>query len=201
MQGVYGERMQRNCRNIGYELDTFFNMIVRAFPVSYKLASVVVNYLLRDQLTRCVVLDTALQNLDRQRILGDAIEPASGAVGRFLGGLFTTYASTGGRFGRFARTEPRRWGYIGSNFVLASFGALIRLAIESRRTGGVTVADIAIVLLTGRAAVSFSNDEWIAIYRAVQQCSIEIDVEDQESFRQFFNTLNRFFEDVRRSEQ
>lgn len=200
MQGVYGERMQRNCQDLSTRLYVMLNLATRGFPMSYKLASVVVDYLLHDRLTRCTNLNIALQNLDRGRIVGGAVDVGSAAVGRFIGGSFTAYVTTGGRFGRSILTGRQRLGPIAANFLLASFGALIRLAIETRGVG-VTVADMAIAIFTGRAAAAFNNDQWATIVRAVQQCSLQIDAQDQESFRELFNTMNQFHEDILRSVQ
>ena len=200
MQGVYGPRMQASCQRISRQLDTMMDLAVRGFPLSYRLTSVVVKYLLRDELTRCASLDATLQRFDRMRILGGAVNLASAFAGRYAGGVFTLYASTGGRFGRNARTGAVRYGYIFSNLLLASTGSLVKLAIETRGVG-VTVADMAIVMLTGRAGAAFTSDEWVAIYRGVEECALTIDLSDQEAYRLLNQALVEYHDEVRRSVQ
>lgn len=157
---------------------------------------VVANYLSRNQLTGCAALDAALQRIDRQRVVGGTVDAIGGVAGRYVGGLFTLYVSTGGRFGEFARKGPRRYGYLMSNLMLASLGALLRLATKTGAIG-VTVADMAVVMLTGRAGAAFGNDQWVGIVRALQRCSLTVDAEDQESYRRLYHTLDLFSQEVR----
>lgn len=55
-------------------------------------------------------------------------------IGRFTGGTFTDFASTGGRFGakRLSKTEKRIRGY--TNFGIASYGAAIKALAEEHKT-------------------------------------------------------------------
>lgn len=199
LHGVYGSRMQENCARIGIRLELFYNLALQGFPAGYRYSSVVLNYLVHNQLPGCVALDVALQQIDRSRVLGDAIDLGSHMAGRMAGGLFTNYASTGGRFGQRLRSGPARYGMVPLNLILASLGALIRLAIASFNAPGFTVADIALAILTGRVGSFLSNDQWVAIYRGMQTCDLVIDSTDQEAYRQLYNSLRQFHEDVRQS--
>lgn len=67
-------------------------------------------------------------------------------VGRMLGGGFTNYASTGGRFGERRLSKPEKTGRWATNFAIASYGASIKAVAEGYRSADAVVQAI----LTGR---------------------------------------------------
>lgn len=67
-------------------------------------------------------------------------------VGRMLGGGFTNYASTGGRFGERRLSKPAKAGRWATNFAIASYGASIKAVAEGYRSADAIVQAI----LTGR---------------------------------------------------
>lgn len=196
MQGVYGTEMQRRCQNLGHVMDAMVHVARVGMPATYQITAAVLNYIFRNELTRCLALDAAMQRIDRGKALYGAGNAASGVAGRFAGGMFTLYASTGGRFGQAARTGPQRYGFVASNLVLASTGAIIKLAIKTRGAG-VTVVDMALAILAGTSQSLFSNEQWKAIFRAYQTCTLPANAEDQESFRQIFDALHQYSQEAR----
>ena len=67
-------------------------------------------------------------------------------VGRMLGGGFTNYASTGGRFGERRLSKPAKAGRWATNFAIASYGASIKAVAEGYRSADAIVQ----ARLTGR---------------------------------------------------
>lgn len=197
MQGVYGADMQQRCRSLGHVMDAMINLARAGLPATYQITAAVLNYIVRDELTRCVAFDAALQRIDRKKAMLGAGNAASALAGRFAGGMFTLYASTGGRFGQAARTGPQRYGFIASNLVLASTGAIIKLAIKTRGAG-VTVVDMALAILAGTSQTLFTNEQWKAIFRAYQNCTLPSNAEDQDSFKRLFDALHEYTKDAKR---
>ncbi|MEM8800749.1 MAG: hypothetical protein AAGF15_11795 [Pseudomonadota bacterium] len=189
--------MQQKCRAIGQTMDLMIGLARTSGPLTYKMTSAVLNYVLRNELARCVALDSALKKIDRAQLGYAAANAGSATAGRYAGGLFTLYASTGGRFGSRVRTGPVKYGYIASNVLLASTGSIVRLAIKTRGIG-VSAADVAIVLLTGRAEAAFSNEIWREIFLGVQRCkNLRTDAQDEIAFNQLFAEIDKFTSEVK----
>ena len=133
------------------------------------------------------------------RALHGTVNAASAVAGRTAGGVFTLYASTGGRFGGSARAvRLTKVGLAGSNLALASMGALIKLAIK---TGGnrVTVADMALAIVAGSAEALFSNELWKQIIRGVQECALEVDRKDLDAYTQLYDALRQQYQEAQRA--
>lgn len=68
-------------------------------------------------------------------------------TGRFHGGLFTNYASMGGRRGTTSGAHSLRWAGRVTNFTIASFGAAIGVIGAGRKT----TEDVLNAIITGKA--------------------------------------------------
>lgn len=188
LQGVYGDHMQRKCRTIAARLDLLLLTIRTGGDLTYKAVSAAVRYVLTNENTRCVAMQVALNKLHRRRALLSSAYAASSVAGRYAGGVFTHYAATGGRFGGAARSGAANPGLKASHFVLASLGAVIRLAIN---TGGtrVSAADLALSVVAGLADRLIDEALWRELVRAAAHCDEAIDHSDHLAFNQLFRDI------------
>lgn len=197
MEGVYGPDMQRRCQQIGIHVDTLLALIRSSSSITYKITSVVVKYILANETTSCVALNTALERIDREKALSGTLSTANHLAGRYVGGLFTFHVTTGGRFGGKLRgSTPMSVAIATSNFTLASSGAVIRLAIK---TGGaqVSAADVAMAILAGTSRQVLSQDVWVELVKNVDTCTTEIDTSDHANFKKMFQNTKNFIADAK----
>lgn len=192
IQGVYGSDMQRKCQRIGNHVDSLLALIQSGSNITYKITNVVVRYIIANEASSCVALNTALERIDREKALSGAVDGTSHFAGRYAGGLFTLHSTTGGRFGTKLRAvKPVKLGLSGSNFTLASAGAVIRLAIK---TGGaqVSAADVAMAILVGTSDRLMSKDVWIELVKNVETCSTQTDTLDHVNFKKMLQETQQF---------
>ena len=181
LQGVYGAEMQRTCQRIGRDVDSVISLGVRASPHVYKVTSVALDYLFTGETTTCEPIQKALAKIDRGRLALGTANAASRMAGRMAGGYFTTYASTGGRFGRGALPKTIRAGASISNTVLATIGAVIKLAIHTRGRGN-DVVDLWVAILTGKAGPILTSQQYRELFEAVGKCALTMNQSDYRSF-------------------
>jgi len=191
MWGYYGDYMQSKAEEAGRRLETVLVTVKFSSPYTFKAVSAVVNYVLADKLASCVALDQALKRIDRSRVGTSAANLSSAVAGRVAGGLFTTFAVTGGRFGTAVRRSPAQPGIIGSNFALATTGAALRLAIK---TGGAetSAADLALAILAGTTKrVITSTATWADIIRGVRDCSYQTNPKEEKHYNAIFRQIRQ----------
>lgn len=197
MQGLYGAGMQRRCIRIGQRVDWMLSTVRGNQSITYKAVIAIARYIISNEFTRCVALDTALKRIDKTRVLQGGVSISSTLAGRFTGGLFTNYASTGGRYGKIIRKGPARPGLMASHFILASAGAIIHLAIKMEGNQ-VSAIDLVFAILAGTTKRILDAGLWKDIFTAVKNCALEEDKKDQAQYQQLFSEVARFFDDRRK---
>jgi len=199
LNGLYGPSRREEARRIGRTLDVMFSMAVSAAPVTFKISSVVMKYIISSEFTGHVPLDKVLKRIDRKQFVLGSANVAAGFAGRQAGGLFTNYAASGGRAG--ARRAPRgtklkKAGKVG-NAGLASIGSLIKLAAMTRGSN-VTVVDMVVALLSGQAQTSFSAELWKDLYIEVVNSELDFNKTEEEAFYKIFNDIKTYVDSTRR---
>lgn len=196
IQGVYGDKMRSQCEEVGRRLDLLMLTVKYGTPHVYKGVSAVLKFLIMNEQSSCVGLNTALTRIDQNKARSFAYRKAAQFAGRYSGGLFTFYASTGGRYGRLARENPAKLGFAGSHIALTLAGTVIHVAIK---TGGVGIcaADLMLALVTGVIQPVIKPKTWADIMRAIPECSTPIDAMDYHHYSKLIRALDAFFRDPR----
>jgi len=198
LQGVYGERMERTCERIGRDVDTVISLGVRANTHVYQLTVVVLDFLFTGATTDCEPIRKALAKIDRGRLALGAANTSSLLLGRAGGGYFSTYAATGGRFGRGVLPKVARAGAPISNIILATIGAVIKLAIHTRGRGN-DVVDLWVAILTGKTGPVLTSRQYRELFDAVGKCTLPMDKGDYRSFTEVPTMLASAVAQIKRS--
>jgi len=179
LNGLYGPSRREEARRIGRTLDVMFSMAVSAAPVTFKISSVVMKYIISSEFTGHVPLDKVLKRIDRKQfVLGSANVGRAGARRAPRG------------------TKLKKAGKVG-NAGLASIGSLIKLAAMTRGSN-VTVVDMVVALLSGQAQTSFSAELWKDLYIEVVNSELDFNKTEEEAFYKIFNDIKTYVDSTRR---
>ncbi|MCM2438414.1 hypothetical protein HGO34_01625 [Agrobacterium vitis] len=97
--------------------------------------------------------------------------------GRIAGGMFTNYASTGGRLGRRILPTTVKLGSSAANFVLATTGAMIL----SIKYGGKDIISALDAAITGDYSPDVSNEQYKEIFRSALESDVSIPQAEQDA--------------------
>ena len=103
--------------------------------------------------------------------------------GRMVGGVFTTYATTGGRLGRRILSGKAKARTALANHVLATTGAMIL----SIKYGGRDVVSVIDAAITGDYSPEVSGRQFKEIFRDALGSDIEISQEEQDALTQILD--------------
>lgn len=191
LRGAYGGHMQNKCRQVADQMDVLLWTVRNGAEPTYKAVAAVVNYVLSNELTRCAAMDLALKRIDKGKAFQGTANTAGAIAGRIAGGAFTHFAATGGRYGAVLRNSPAKPGILASNFVLASAGAVVRLAIKTKGVRA-SAADLALAILAGSDGQLIRDTVWADIIRAVQICALKANAGDHSAFDKLFREIAGF---------
>ncbi|MGF1463822.1 MAG: hypothetical protein ACFB2Z_11805 [Maricaulaceae bacterium] len=173
--------MRAWCERLGRRLDIMIDLGLQATPTVYQVGSTALRYLFSGETTDCPPVQTALREINRGRLGFAATNAAARFGGRTAGGMFTTYAVTGGRLGRRNMGGATKIGVALSNTVIASVGLLLKLAIHTQGIG-VSVIDMWVAIFTGRAGPIITSAQYRKLFEAVRQCILPMDQTDYHAF-------------------
>jgi len=196
MRGLYGQKKKQQAERIGRDLMMMFRLARAGAPYVARVTYAVLSYILKNELTGIVKIDEALKRIDKRAFLHGTVNQAAGTAGRFSGGIFTSYAASGGRGGKRAVPKPSKVRKIGkySNTVLASFGALILL---SARTRGVTDSvSMMMAVFNGSSGPKLNHDIYKALFQAVQRSGYKIDQNEDRAYHNLINLMQTITSDV-----
>lgn len=97
--------------------------------------------------------------------------------GRIAGGMFTNFASTGGRFGKRVLPRSLKFASGRANFILATTGAMIL----SIKYGGRDIISAIDAALTGDYSPDVSAEQYKEIFRAALESDIPIPQAEQDA--------------------
>ena len=197
MKGVYGQKNQNTCKRIAIHLDALFAMANNAPQTAHDVTNIVALYIFSGTLPENQKVRDAVTKIDRDATSKALAKFGIRVGGRISGSVFTLYASTGGRFGKFARQQPQKTGYTVSNLVLASTGALILLIIKSRGIG-ISIIDMWMAILAGQTSSIITDQQYRDVFQAVQSTNARGDMRGQEDFLKLNNEMKFFVDEVRR---
>jgi len=100
--------------------------------------------------------------------------------GRIAGGVFTGYASRGGRFGNGVLSFGTKAASTSANFILATTGAMI-LAVKY---GGRDIVSIMDAAITGDYGPDLSNAQYKELFRAVVESNVPVPQAEQDALVQ-----------------
>lgn len=159
---------------------------------------VVLDFLFTGATTDCEPIQKVLAKIDRGRLALGAVNTSSLLLGRAAGGYFTTYAATGGRFGHGVLPKAVRVGAPISNIILATIGAVIKLAIHTRGRGN-DVVDLWVAILTGKTGPVLTSRQYRELFEAVRECTLPMDKGDYRSFIEVPTLLTSAVAQIKRS--
>lgn len=180
LQGLYGSLVKENSLRIARDLDTVIALGVKASPNVYSVTAVTLDFIFTGNTNDCPAAREVLSQIDRNQLGNDPVDVGSRMTGRYAGGLFTLYASTGGRFGSIAQVQPQKTGFVFSNLMLASVGAIIKLIIKNGAT--ITVVDMWSAILTGSDRPVLTPEQYKKLFRAIQSCNLSMDKANRRHF-------------------
>jgi len=96
MWGYYGDYMQSNCEEAADRLSTLLMTVRSGSPHTFQAVSAVVNYVLKDERTRCAALNTALRQIDPHKAIKSAANLGAAAADRVCGGQVISDTALGG---------------------------------------------------------------------------------------------------------
>lgn len=148
--GVFGSRAQSDAEGWGRAIST------------------VLRWALNDPSTAARLLRTYL------RSKSDSPE----FYARIGGGVFTNFASRGGRFGQRILSGPIKGGSMAANFVLANTGA----AVLTVKYGGQDIASIFGAMFTGNYRDHVSSEAYTAMFNEALSSNEPLSQEEQDAF-------------------
>lgn len=148
--GIFGSAAKKNADSWGRDLETILIMAKKNPVVTIRMLAV---YL-------------------KHKVMS---EPEF--YGRLAGGMFTNYASTGGRFGRRLLPTGAKMGASAVNFVLATTGAMIL----SIKYGGKDIVSALDAAITGDYLPDISASQYKELFREALESSAPIPQAEQDA--------------------